>query len=235
MKREKKNNLKNRTKSILNGDYNTIDIDDTYLLATGDYQIEEMDTAPLSSLREPLWDWFTILNKKTKKIWYVDFSCPYTNKNFTSLTEREKINLGVIDLYYRYAYDLEKDHKLFSNFNYFKKADKYYDHMKDYYQKYNNWDLTFKSYEKKMKENEAWDEDIVVLYNDIQDFCAIMPHRYLKKSDMTIKDVFKEILLIIKNGKVKPKDQNKKYKKLIDEINFDLNLFDKEKNVERFI
>jgi hypothetical protein len=42
-----------------------------------------------------------------------------------------------------------------------------------------------------------------------------MPHSYLKKDDMTVKDVFQKVLMIIKSGKVKPKHENKKYSKLI--------------------
>jgi hypothetical protein len=235
MNRETIKNLKTRAKCILKGDYNTIDLDDTYLLATGDYQVEEMEEFPLNNLRPPLWDWFSIFNKKNKKVWYIDFSCPYLYESFNSLTEKEKINIAVIDLYYKYAYDMEKDLKNLFPINGFKKEKDYYENMKDYYKNYNNWDLTFQIYNQKMQENKNWDENIIVLHENKQDFCVIMPHRYLEKDDMTMKDVFKEILEIIKSGKVKQKHENKKYKKLIDEINFTLNLFNKENNIERFI
>jgi len=228
-------NLKRRAKAISEGDYNTIDLDDTYLLATGDYQVEEMET-PLNSLRPPLWDWLTIYNKKNKKIWYIDFSCPYTHENFITFTREEKINLAVIDLYYKHNYE-NKELKILpfpTIFNSLIKVD-YSEITKDYYRKYNNWDLTFKNYEKKTEENKKWNEGIVVLHKSSRDFSVIMPHAYLEKSDITIKEIFQEVLMIIKSGKVKPKHENKKYSQLIDEIDFDLNLFDKEKNVEIFI
>jgi hypothetical protein len=236
-------NLKRRSKDISesmmtsDGGYNIIHIDDTYILATGDYQVEEMEDAPLSSLKPPLWDWLNIFNKKTKKVWYIDFSCPYTHENFSNLTEKEKINLAVIDLFYKYNYDNMKIHNPFftlSNIN-SKQENDHYEMTKDYYKKYNNWDLTFDSYEKIVEENKQWDEDIVVLHKERQDFGVIMPHSYLKKDDMTVKDIFKKVIMIIKTGKVKPKHENKKYLKLIDEINFELNLFNKEKDIERFI
>jgi hypothetical protein len=235
MTHEHLKNLKRRSKSISAGDYNTIDLDDIYLLATGDYQVEEME-APLNSLRPPLWDWLTIYNKKNKKIWYMDFSCPYTHENFINFTREEKINLAVIDLFYKHAYDLKK-HIPISSLSSVRslKENDYYEMTKDYYRKYNNWELTFDSYQKRVEGNKQWNEDIVVLYKEKQDFCVIMPHSYLKKDDITIKEVFQEVLMTIKSGKVKPKHENKKYFKLIEEINFDLNLFDKEKNVERFI
>ena len=49
---------------------------------------------------------------------------------------------------------------------------------------------------------------------------------------MSIKDAFTEIVSIITGGKL---SVAKHYQSLVEEISYDLNLFNKEKDIERFI
>ena len=62
----------------------------------------------------------------------------------------------------------------------------------------------------------------------------IVPYQYAK-SEMSIVDVTKLGLDAILKGKVVQPNQNKKYQKLLKEIDFDVFLYDKNKSSEMFI
>ena len=131
--------IKNRVRDIENDeDVVKIALDDTYCVATWDYTMEEM-TEPMSKLPHvPLWDWFNILNVKTKKLWYLDFSCPYIDE-YSSITPMEtKISHACINFYYS-----NENVKKFLDLKNLRNNDAEYDKTIEWYKKYNNWDLTF--------------------------------------------------------------------------------------------
>ena len=227
-KRERLKNIKTRIKYILNGETETVPLDDIYLLSTWDYETESL-LKPISDVKTPIWDWFNVYNTKNKKLWYIDFSCPFVDHYFALKTFEEKMTTASIDLYYRYAFNAKKHS--WANLN---QKDVDYDTTVEYYKKYNNWELTFKQYEERNEMNKNWNEGIKVFKNKAgkEDFSAIMPYSLSKSNDITIKDIFIEIVSIIKKGEL---CVAKKYSHLIEEIPYQINLFNKEKHIERFI
>ena len=226
--RDRLKKIKSRVKYIIDGETDQIPLNDTYILSTWDYSVDDL-TAPMSSIKTPIWDWFNIYNIKNKRLWYIDFSCPFIDDYFQFKNFDEKMTLAAIDLYYKNAYQHKK-----TSWSSINKRDAHYDMITKHYKTYNNWELTFKQYEEKNERNKNWNEGIKVFKNknDSDDFCAIMPYAFSKRDDMSIKDAFIEIVSIITGGKL---CIGKHYYQLIEEIGYDLNLFDKEKNIERFI
>jgi hypothetical protein len=231
-KRIELRHIKRRVRDIENDeDVTKIALNDTYHLATWDYTVEEM-TEPMSKLGHvPLWDWFNILNVKTKRLWYVDFTCPYVDEYSHTTPIETKISHACISFYYnddtiKKSFDL----KTLGN------KDEKYDATVESYKRYNNWDLTFKSFDEKNEVNKNWNEGVSVFKSrdELNSFYFLVPYEYAK-SEMSILDAARIGLNAILNGKIKPFNQNKKYKKLMEEIEYDIFLYDKGKSSEMFI
>ena len=208
-------------------DVTKVMLDDKYLFATWDYNMEEV-TSPIKNLSHiPLWDWFNILNVKTDKLWYLDFTCPFIDEYWTTHPANMKISTACISFYY------DKKQKL--TLSLINKRDDDYDEKIEWYKKHNNWKLTFDDFERKNEANKAWNEGVVILKTeDRNNFNLILPYQYAK-SDMSIVDIVREGVNKIVNGKIVPKNRNKKHLKLIKEIEYEMFLYDREKSTEMFI
>jgi hypothetical protein len=231
-KRIELRHIKRRVRDIENDeDVTKITLNDTYCVATWDYTVEEM-TEPMSKLGHvPLWDWFNILNVKTKKLWYVDFTCPYVDEYSHATPIETKISHACISFYYnddtiKKSFDL----KTLGNKN------QKYDTVIESYKKYNNWDLTFKNFDEKNEVNKAWNEGVSVFKSrdELNSFSFLVPYEYAK-SEMSIVDAVQKGLNDILNAKVAQFNENKKYQKLTREIEYDIFLYDKSKSSEMFI
>jgi hypothetical protein len=153
MSRKEKILKKNRLKQILNGSYETLDINETYLIATNDYSKQELQgIISVDPNKTPLWDWFTLVNKKRNKIWYIDFSMPYIWENFFDSKKDEQIE----KIYKIWA--LEDIPVVFKNetikggmfiLNYRNPDfDSNLEKREEYYLNNNDWDKTLEQYKK---------------------------------------------------------------------------------------
>lgn len=205
-------------------------LNDKYLFATWDYNMEEVIN-PIKELDHiPLWDWFNILNMKTNKLWYVDFTCPYIDEYWETNPEHMKISSACIDFYYNIDENVKK-----LSLNSLNKKDNDFDKKREWYEKYNNWKLTFENYIKKNEANKLWNEGIkVISQSEKRNFNIIVPYEYAK-GDMSITDILREGVNQIINGKIIPKNQNEKYFSLINEIKYEMFLYDRKKSTEMFI
>lgn len=221
-------NIKRRVRDLKKDeDVTKVMLDDKYLFATWDYNMEEV-TSPIKNLSHiPLWDWFNILNVKTDKLWYLDFTCPFIDEHWGIHPMDMKISTACISFYY------DKKQKL--SLSMINKRDDDYDEKIEWYKKHNNWKLTFDDFERKNEANKEWNEGVVIFKRDDQnDFNLILPYQYAK-SDMSIVDIVREGVNKIVSGKIVPKNKNKKYLKLISEIEYEMFLYDREKSTEMFI
>jgi hypothetical protein len=238
-RRDEKRKIKKRVHDINNDeDVVKVMLDDKYLLATWDYSLEEI-TNPMSELSSfPLWDWFNILNIKTKKLWYIDFTCPFVDDYWHKNSVDQNISTACISFYYRNAENLKFNFLVSSKIGRTSKLSRDIEYEKkiEWYKKYNNWDLTFKDFNKKNEINRNWNEGVktLKLNNEMNSFSFIVPYSY-SKTEMSIVDVIRKGLNNILDGKVIPKHQNGKYMKLIQETEFDMFLYEKEKSSEMFI
>jgi hypothetical protein len=218
MSRKTKIQKKRRLKQILNGDYETLDINENYMIATSDYDFKQLKgTIKDASEKPPLWDWFTLVNKKKNKIWYLDFSAPYVwNEFFDQNIESQKkyisniwsINDIPVEIKWNpirggmYSLD-DKD----SNY------DSKLEEKTQFYIKHNDWNKTFNDFKQKNEFNLKWDEGIKIFRNDSSsDWGIIIPHSYI---DKTFVDVFSESIKLFNDCKF-----NQKYYELIEEIKF---------------
>lgn len=221
-------NIKRRVHELKKDeDVTKVMLDDKYLFATWDYNMEEV-TSPIKNLSHiPLWDWFNVLNVKTDKLWYLDFTCPFIDEHWGIHPMDMKISTACISFYY------DKKQKL--SLSMINKRDDDYDEKIEWYKKHNNWKLTFDDFERKNEANKEWNEGVVILKTeDRNHFNLILPYQYAK-SDMSIVDIVSEGVNKIVNGKIVSKNQNKKYLKLISEIEYQMFLYDREKSTEMFI
>ena len=219
MSRKTKILKKKRLKSILKGDYETLDINDNYLIATCDYSKEQLNGVIIKedSINSPLWDWFTLLNKKTKKIWYVDFSMPYLWKDFLDLPENKQIDMiskswAIIDTPFKIKFKSLK-----GGFSEIYDEDPDYDlKLNELQKKYinqNDWKKTIQDFKDKNDYNENWNQGIQLYLNDKDDgFGIVVPHAF---KDKTFLEIFTDV--IHKFNLVK---YNNDSCKLIEEITF---------------
>lgn len=220
--------IKRRVLDIKNDeDFTKVIIDDKYVFATWDYNMEEVTSSIKNLNHVPLWDWFNILNIKNNKLWYIDFTCPFIDDFWQTQSEDMRISSACISFYYNNKKNL--------NLSMINNHDKDFDEKVAWYKKHNNWKLTFEDYQRKNKENKEWNENLVVLkQEDKNNFNFILSYEYAK-SDMSIVDIVKEGINTINNGKVMSKNKNKKYIKLLNEIEYEMFLYDREKSTEMFI
>jgi len=209
---------KRRLKNILKGDdYSKLHINDTYMMATIDYSNEELNGKICDLERMPLWDWFTLVNKKKNKIWYVDFSLPYTLYDISEETKEKLIESisriwSVDDVPISFVSAplkggfFQLNHK---DNNYEKKVDK----IQKQYIDNNDWDKTISEMKIRNENNLKWDEGIQLNINKEKDgFGVIIPFSWKEK---TFLEVFEE--MIIKFNESKFSD---KYIYLINELGY---------------
>jgi hypothetical protein len=238
-RRIEKRKIKKRVYDIYNDeDVVKIMLDDKYLLVTWDYSLEEL-TKPMSDFSNPpLWDWFSILNIKTKKLWYIDFTCPFVDDYWHKNSFDQNTSTACIGFYYRDTENLKINFSVSSKIGGISKLsrDSEYEKKIEWYKKYNNWDLTFKDFNEKNEINRNWNEGVKTFKHthELNSFAFIAPYSY-SKTEISIVDVIRKGLNNILSGKVIPKHQNGKYAKLIQEIEFDMFLYEKEKSSEMFI
>ena len=218
MSRKEKILKKNRLKRILNGSYETLDINETYLIATNDYSKQELQgIISVDPNKTPLWDWFTLVNKKRNKIWYIDFSMPYIWENFFDSKKDEQIER----IYKMWA--LEDIPIVFKNetikggmfiLNYRNPDfDSNLEKRQEYYLNNNDWDKTLEQYKKDNDFNKNWNEGIQIYLNKESDgFGIVIPVSYKNK---TFLEVFTEVIKLFSQSKF-----NQDAYKLIEEIQF---------------
>lgn len=218
MSRKKKIQKKKRLHQILKGDYETLDINENYMIATFDYDLEQLNgSIKEANERPPLWDWFTLVNKKKNKIWYLDFSAPYTWHDFfdqdINTQKRYAANLWSIkDLPFKIKsipfkggmstleeddpnYDLKLEQKI------------------QFYLENNDWDKTFKEFKIKNQINQDWNEGIQIYRGENKDnWGIVVPHLY---TDESFLEVFTQAIDLFNQNKF-----NQDAFKLIEEINF---------------
>jgi len=203
-----------------------------YLVATGDYTLDEMLNIKISDLkkgvpddegqpyeveRTPLWDWFTIVNTAKNKIWYCDFSMPYFIPEDYFYTKEQTAKIWAlhevpskmkINMTYAKMYQLEweRDEKLYQS-----KVDNYLSN--------NDWDKTFEDYRNEIDKRKNWDSKVPIVYSNAKyDIGIIIPFSFQNK---TIKDIFEESINIFFSGKQNNKNnfyyliEEPEYKKFI--------------------
>jgi hypothetical protein len=219
MSRKIKIQKKKRLHSILKGDYETLDINDKYLIATGDYTKEQLNgiIKDSSDRDAPLWDWFTLVNKKTNNIWYLDFSAPYFWDELLDTNKEEQIkrisnNWAIQDISIKFKtmtikggmYSLDIDDKHY---------DKKVDERINYYLKNNDWDKTLEKYQQDNEYNKNWNEGVQIYRGENRDdWGIVIPFDYINK---TFLDVFSEAIKLFNLCKF-----NQESYKLILEIPF---------------
>ena len=218
MNRKTKIQKKKRLHQILKGDYEKLDINKNYMIATFDYDSKQLNgSIKEASDKSPLWDWFTLVNKKKNKIWYLDFSTPYVwNDFFDQDIESQKkyaANLWSINdipfnfksntikggMYVLTVSDLDYDNKIQKRI--------------EFYLKNNDWDKTFNEFKIKNQINQDWNEGIQIYRGENKDSWGIVvPHSYI---DKTFFEIFNEAINLFNQGKFNQTSYN-----LIEEINF---------------
>jgi hypothetical protein len=196
-----------------------------YLIATGDYSLDEMLNTKISDLkkgvpddegqpyevaRTPLWDWFTIVNTAKNKIWYCDFSMPYHISEDLYYTKEQVAKFWAlhevpskmkINMSYAKMYQLE----------WIRNEDLYQEKINNYLAN-NNWDKTFEDYKNEMDKRKNWNSKIPIVYsNEKNDMGIIIPFSF---SNKTIKEIFEESINIFFNGK---QNNKKEFYHLIEE------------------
>lgn len=219
MNRKTKILKKKRLHSILKGNYETLDINDKYLIATCDYTKEHLSgVIKDSSERDaPLWDWFTLVNKKTNKIWYLDFSAPYFWDELLDINKEEQIkrissNWAIQDISIKFKTMTLKGGMYSLNVD-----DEYYDQKIDerikFYSNNNDWDKTLEKYRQDNEYNKNWNEGVQIYRGENKDSWGIViPVSYTNK---TFLEVFTDAIKLFNYSKY-----NQKFYKLILEIPF---------------
>ena len=222
---------KNRLHNIIdiNG-YDTFLVGDKYIVATGDYNVDEMTNKEIGELRKgvpdhngdpyevdrtPLWDWFTIVNKKTNRIWYCDFSMPYYS---SELNPKELVAEWWADTDVPPKFLLDPlPGKMYTAL--VKQDNTLHKERKDFYLQNNDWDLTFNDCENEMNKRKNWKSQLPVVYaNEKNDMGIIVPFSFKHR---TIKDVFQESIDLFFNSKQSNKEdfywliEEPEYKKFI--------------------
>lgn len=214
MPTKNKKHLRSRKRRLhnivdLNG-YSTFSVGDKYIVATGDYDTNEMIDKKISELKKevpdsngdpyeventPLWDWFTIVNTKKNRIWYCDFSMPYYSENIDT-KEFVASSWADLDTPLDLFFSPVKGKMYEIGFNQDTARHKV---RKDFYLKNNDWDLTFFDYKNEMNKRKNWESRLPVVYsNEKHDIGIIIPFSFKHK---TIKDIFEESIDLFFIGK----------------------------------
>lgn len=217
MNRKQKIRKKKRLNQILKGDYVTLDINETYMVATFDYDSNQLNgTIKDANESPPLWDWFTLVNKKKNKIWYLDFSTPYVWNNFFDQTVEDQkkyiCNLWAIN---DTPYEIKSTVIKGGMFKLDDKDPDYDSKIKariQFYLENNDWDKTFNDFKKENEFNLNWNQGVQLFRKKSDDWIIVIPHSYINK---TFLDVFTESILLFNQSKINPECY-----KLIDEITF---------------
>lgn len=231
MTKEKLKNLKKREQAILKKEIEMTELNDKYILATWDYDSDKLKM-PLREFvpNSPLWDWFTLYNKKTKKVWYTDFTFPYITDYFLRDSFEKAIDLASSYIFFNNVVDSDK-----FPLNDYEDRSKHIEKIK----KINNWDLTFKDYKTEVEKNKNWNEGVKVIKNsknkNDRDIVIVAPYCDYMNTDKSFADYFKEVVEIIESGKMIEYHNRKKYLTLIEEIKFNYYPHDKKINPEVFI
>lgn len=217
MNRKQKILKKRRLKNILKNDYCKLNINDIYMIATCDYDEQQLEGKISELEKPPLWDWFTLVNKKKNKIWYVDFSCPYIYDDFFDLSKKEQIEnisryWAIDDTPFKIKYKSLK-----GGFSQIQDEDPNYDLKLDELQKKyiieNDWDRTIQDFKEKNEFNKNWDDGLQLNLNyDKDGFGIIVPFSY---KDKTFLEIFTEAVNKFNQSKF-----SDKYLHLINEINY---------------
>ena len=218
MNRKTKIQKKKRLEQILKGNYEILHINETYLVATSDYDLKQLNgTIKDSSDRPPLWDWFTLVNKKKNKIWYLDFSAPYTWDNFfdqdIDFQKKYITNFwSIMDL----PFNLKSTPIKGGMFS-LKEDDPKYDLKLEekiqFYLENNDWDETFNDFKNKNQINKEWNQGIQIYRRENKDdFGIVIPHSFI---DRTFLKVFSEAISLFNQNKFNQDSIN-----LIQEITF---------------
>jgi hypothetical protein len=220
MSRKTKIQKKKRLQHILKGDYETLDINENYMIATFDYDLEQLNgSIKEANERPPLWDWFTLVNKKKNKIWYLDFSAPYVwheffdqdidsqKKYITNFWSIKDIPFTIKSTPIKGGmYKLEEDDP-----NYDLKLEQ----RIQFYLENNDWDKTFNDFKIKNQINQNWNEGIQIYRGENKDSWGIVvPHLY---TDESFLEVFTEAVDLFNQNKFNQNSYN-----LIQEIDFNL-------------
>lgn len=190
-KQKKENRLLKRRSANLKkyaSDYANLNLEH-YTLYTGDYTNEEL-RGPLlqpsdefSTYRYPLWDWFTVRNNKSGKVWWLDFSCPYYAENDTGLTER-KLQLFISQQWateddsFKFHFTRVKDssQKLYSL--HFEDSNDYERNVRNYVQN-NDWQRTFEAYTLENEKKKNWGPHPVLYLTGYRELTLLVPHSYV--------------------------------------------------------
>lgn len=65
--------------SLYTQDYSTEEVNSTFAKVKGTFANLKSTVGDNEEYQTPLWDWWTLLNKKRNRVTYVDFSFPYTS------------------------------------------------------------------------------------------------------------------------------------------------------------
>lgn len=217
MNRKSKIRRKKRLKQIMNGDYEKLDINETYMIATCDYDSQQLNGLIKDAYdKPPLWDWFTLVNKKKNKIWYFDFSTPYIWNEFLELSEEtQKKHISnfwaIDDTPFKIKHNPIKG-GMFKLDNDDPDYDSKLENRIQFYLENNDWNKTFNDFKEKNEFNLKWNDGVQLFRNDFDDWGIIIPHSYTNK---TFLDVFTEVILKFNQCKI-----NQESHKLIKEIPF---------------
>lgn len=202
---------KRRLKNI--DKYNTqFKVGNNYLVVTDDYEQNEIEI-PIANLTKqipvdfendinetvqntPLWDWFTIANLKTNKIWYCDFSMPYYQKEVNhdkNLISKAWANLEI---------PLKIKHKPLPNKMFEMEFIQDEDLVKqkiDFYLSNNNWEKTFDEFNKENENKLKWNEKNPLVYSNMKyDIGIVIPHSF---KEFSIAECFEKSIKLFFNSK----------------------------------
>lgn len=187
-------------------------VSNNYLVVTDDYEQDEINI-PIANLTKqipidfendinetveniPLWDWFTIANLKTNKIWYCDFSMPYYqkevnhDKNFISKIWAESeipMKLSKSPLSRKmFELHIDQDEKLVKE-----KA--------QFYLENNDWEKTFSTFDLENESKKNWNQNAPLVYsNEKYDIGIVIPHSFI---NLSIAECFEKSIELFFNGK----------------------------------
>lgn len=207
---------------------------DNYLIVTDDYYSDEVEI-PITNLTKqipvdfendinktvqniPLWDWFTIANLKTNKIWYCDFSTPYYEKDVDHSDSNVSLKRYIATTWAEseipfkfkkqslpnkmYSLEVIEDKKLLQN-------------KKNFYLENNDWGKTFSTFDLENEAKKNWDQEFPLVYsNGKYDMGIVIPYSFI---NLSIKKCFEKSIKLFFNGK---QGNRKKALELISETEY---------------
>ena len=160
--------------------------------------------------RPPLWDWWTLVNKKRNKLWYVDFSFPYTNS--VELRDLESGVTSLPELRTKLSHQWA-DHDAFLGFDWVTCTDyprnlklkelvprtneETYKVRYEYY--YNNvdWERVVHTYVERLRFNENYSGPLQTRRSSTEEWSLVVPQHY---SERTFTQIYEEALRTFPNS-----------------------------------